>query len=438
MSEPGNGQAVVLGGSMGGMLAARVLADRYERVIVVERDQLTADAPHRRGVPQAHHFHTVHLRGTEVLGSLFPGIVDELVAEGAHRTNLLREARVILSGHELCRVDTGDTVQLTRPLLERQVRDRLAGLPNVKIVDNCVASDPQTTGDRVTGVRVVHRGGRAGSQLLEADLVVDAMGRAGRAATWLPTLGYAAPPVERIKADLAYASRLLRIPDAVAPSDRMVLVGPVPGRPRGFVLGAQEGGRWMLTIVGMAGDHPPKDDAALLEFFASAAPPDVLEAIRAAEPVGDLHTHRYPASVWRHYERLRRFPMGLLAFGDSICGFNPIYGQGMTVAALQADALRQCLSAGHHDLARRFFRAAARVVRPVWQLNAGGDLALPEVEGHRSLAVRVVNRHVARLQRVAEYDPVVSAAFMRVAGLQARPSALMTPRILARTLSPRG
>lgn len=426
-----NGQAVVLGGSMAGMLAARVLADSYERVIVVERDRLAADADHRRGVPQGHHFHTVLLRGSQVLDSLFPGLVDELVEAGAPRTRMLAQGRVVLGGHEFCRASTGDMVQLTRPLLERHVRDRLAGVANVKVLDGCAAGGVHLTGGRVTGVDIAHG---TGPEVLEADLVVDAMGRAGRAATWLPTLGFPAPREERIKADLAYVSRLVRIPDDLRPTDHMVLVGPVPGRPRAFALGLQEGDRWMLTVVGMAGDHPPADDAGLIEFVTPAAPPDVLDAIRAAEPLGDPHTHRFPASVWRHYEKLRRAPAGLLAFGDSICGFNPVYGQGMTVAALQADALRTSLAAGEKDLARRFYRAAARIIAPAWRLGAGGDLALPEVEGHRPLSLRLVNRYVARLQGIAEHDPVVSGAFMRVAGLLDPPASIMSPRILAKAV----
>lgn len=433
MGQPGSGQAVVLGGSMAGMLAARVLADRYERVTLVERDTFAADADHRRGVPQGHHFHTVLLRGTEVLDSLFPGLVAELVDAGAPRTDLLGQARLVLAGHRLCRVSTGHTVQLTRALLDRHVRDRLAALPNVKILDGCSAGGLRTTGDRVTGVRVAYRTGSP--DVLEADLVVDAMGRSGRTATWLPTLGFAAPRAERIKADIAYVSRLVRIPEAMRPVDRMVLVGAVPGRPRGFVLGLQEGDRWMLTIVGMAGDHPPADDAGLVEFVRSSAPPDILAAIRAAEPLERPHTHRFPTSVWRHYEELRHFPQGLLAFGDSICSFNPVYGQGMTVAALEADALRDCLAVGDRDLAPRFHRAAAKIVAPAWQLNAGGDLALPEIPGDRPLSLRLTNRYVARLQRIAEHDPVVARAFLRVAGLLDPPSSIMAPRVLVKALT---
>ncbi|NUT95531.1 MAG: 2-polyprenyl-6-methoxyphenol hydroxylase-like oxidoreductase, partial [Saccharothrix sp.] len=147
-----------------------------------------------------------------------------------------------------------------------------------------------------------------------------------------------------------------------------------------------------------------------------------------------LRPHRFPASLRRRYEKLRRFPEGLLVFGDAMCSFNPIYGQGMTVAALEAEALRRCLRQGEHDLARRFFRAAAKIIDPVWQLNAGGDLALPEIPGRRPPVTRAVNRYVARLQRVAGHDPVVAKAFVRTIGLLDPPSSMFAPRVLARVL----
>ena len=419
---------------MAGLLAARVLADRYDRVVVIERDRMPAGAERRRGVPQAHHFHTVLPRGAEILESLFPGLTGDLVAAGAHQPNLLLDARLVLAGHELARADTGNTIQLTRPLLESEVRDRVAAIDNVKIVDGCEAVGLRFDGDRVVGVRVNHlRHHEAG--LIDADLVVDATGRACRSATWLSEAGFPAPVEERIAADIVYVSRLLRIPVDVQPADQLTLVGPVPGRTRAFALAAQEGDRWMLTVAGMAGDHPPVDEAELVEFVASSAPPDVHLAIKAGEPAGEPLRHRFPASVWRHYERLRRFPAGLLVVGDSICSFNPVYGQGMTVAALEAEALRQCVLVGDDRLARRFFRRAAKIVAPAWQLNAGGDLALPEIEGHRSLALRVINRYVARLQRVAEHDEAVAGAFMQVSGLRQPPTRLMSPRILARVLT---
>lgn len=424
---------MVLGAGMGGLLAARTLADFYERVTVVERDVLTADhRDHRKGIPQGRHFHTLLRRGAEVLDALFPGLTDELAGAGAPTASAL-DVRLILSGYEMSRVDTGTTaIQVTRPLLEAAVRARVADIPHVKIVDGTVAVGLRTGAGRVTGVRVAV-GGR--EEFLDAALVVDAMGRAGRTTRWLAELGYAPPAEDRIKVDMRYASRMLRLAPETPPPDKLTLVGPIPGRARAFALAAQEGDRWMLTAVGMAGDHPSDtDEGALLAFVKTMAPPEVYAAIRDAQPLSEPRGHGFPASIRRRYERLRRFPTGLLVFGDAICSFNPIYGQGMTVAAIEAEILRRCLRGGEHDLARRFFRAAAKAINPAWQLSAGGDLALPEIEGHRPLATRVINRYVARLHRVAQHDTTVSAAFRRVGLLLDPPSAVLAPRILLRVL----
>jgi 2-polyprenyl-6-methoxyphenol hydroxylase-like FAD-dependent oxidoreductase len=244
--------------------------------------------------------------------------------------------------------------------------------------------------------------------------------------------GLPVPPEDGITIDTMYVSRFMRPREPFR--DKLVLVGPVPGRPTGFAFAAQEGDRWMLTAVGMAGDHPPTDEDGYLAFVRRSAPPDVYDAIAASEPLTELRVHRFPASLRRRYERLRRFPEGLLVFGDAICSFNPIYGQGMTVAALEAEALRRCLRDGEHDLSRRFFRAAARIIDPVWQLNAGGDLTLPEIEGRRPPVTRAINHYVSRAQRVGAHDATVATAFIRTIGLLQPPSSLMAPNIMARVL----
>lgn len=413
---------------MGGLLAARALAGEFQRVTVLERDELSAMAEQRRGVPQGRHFHTILRRGAMVLDELFPGFVDELAAEGAPTADLLREATFVGAGHVMKRVTTGaTTLQLTRPMLEAAVRDRVVKLPGVTLVDGVTVTGLISRGPRVLGVRL-------GDEELRADLVVDASGRSGRAMTWLETMGYHRPAEEQIKGDIVYVSRLLRLADGAPRPEKLTLVGPMADRPIGFALAAQEGDRWMLTVVGMVGDHPPTDDAGLLAFLARCAPPEVYEAIAAAEPLSEPSVHRFPASRWRHYERLRDFPDGLLVFGDAICSFNPVYGQGMTVAALEADALRRCLRDGDENLARRFFRAAAGAIGPVWLLNAVADLAIPAVEGRRTLATRVLNRYVTRVQVVASHDPVVATAFMRAIALLTPPTGLMRPDVAVRVL----
>ena len=216
--------------------------------------------------------------------------------------------------------------------------------------------------------------------------------------------------------------------------DKLVLIGARPGLPRGVILIAQED-HWILTASGYGADHhPPTDEDAYLDFIATVAPPDVVAAISESEPLGDLVTHGFPANQRRRYERLERFPDGLLAVGDAISNFNPLYGQGMSVAALEAIELRRCLEGAEQRLAKRFFRAAGKVVDQAWDMAVGGDLALPEVEGHRPLALRLTNAYVERLLRVAEHDPIVAAAFGDVGDLLAPPQEIMRPRILWRVL----
>jgi 2-polyprenyl-6-methoxyphenol hydroxylase-like FAD-dependent oxidoreductase len=200
------------------------------------------------------------------------------------------------------------------------------------------------------------------------------------------------------------------------------------------VLFAQEEDRWILTVIGYEGHHPPTDPEGLLAFVETAASPDVFAAIRDAEPLDDIVAYRFPANLRRRYERLRRFPAGLLVFGDAICSSNPAYALGMSVAALQAATLRDTLASGDRDLARRFFRAAAKPVSMAWQITVGADLALPQVKGPRPLPVRVVNAYASRVQRAAERDPAVAERFLRVAALQDPAARMFRPSTVLRVL----
>ena len=238
-----------------------------------------------------------------------------------------------------------------------------------------------------------------------------------------------APQEERLDVGVTYASRRLSLPADPLAGDKFVLIGARPGHPRTLFLFAQEGGRWILGLGGYGPAHrPPSDPEGFAAFAATVAPPDVLEAIEAAEPLDEIATHRFPASVRRRYDRLRSFPAGLLVAGDAICSFNPTYGQGMTVAAAQAVALRDCLERGGRDLARRFFSAASVPIDHAWELSVGADLALPEVEGRRSARVRLVNAYLRRLRATAEHDPAVAGALIAVVGMLERPPPRAAPR----------
>jgi 2-polyprenyl-6-methoxyphenol hydroxylase-like FAD-dependent oxidoreductase len=428
--------AIVLGGSMAGLLAARVLADAYGQITVVDRDDLTAGADQRRGTPQARHIHALLARGQQILEQLFPGLTGELETRGAPVGDMLADARLLFGGHRLARADAGlPLVSVSRPLLEDRVRARVRRLPQIRFAPpgDVVGLRSSPDGSRVTGVRLLRRADGSAEETLDADLVVDATGRGSRAPKWLEAIGHGRPEQDQLGIDVGYATRRYRLPPGALGDDLACVHGPTPDQPRGGALARLENDTWMLTLFGLLGDHPPRDPDGFVAFAASLRFPDLHEAVAAAEPVDDPVTYRFTADVRRRYERMRAFPDGFLVMGDALCSFNPIYGQGMTVAALQALALRDRLPVDGRGT-RRTVRALARAVDVPWQLATGADLAIPEVDGARPPALRLVNGYVNRLQAAAAHDSALSRAFLRVTGLVDRPQALLRPSIAGRVL----
>jgi 2-polyprenyl-6-methoxyphenol hydroxylase-like FAD-dependent oxidoreductase len=429
--------AVVLGASMAGLLAARSLADFFDTVTVVERDPLPDTGAARRGVPQGRHLHALLARGAQAIEEMFPGVLDELVLDGAQYFDGrdLSQLYYNVGGHLIARSGSATSFtaySATRPFLEEHVRRRVRDIPGVTLLDEhyIVALNSTPDSRRVTGVRVVsrHTGEPA---TLTADLVVDATGRGARTPTWLESLGYERPREDRVVVQLTYASQLLRMATD-APHELGFLVGIVPGRPRGAGLLHYENDTWLFTVMCVAGQEAPCDLPGMCEFVEDCAPDHLLAAVRGAEPIGEPVRHKMPCSRWRRYDKMHRFPEGLLVTGDAICSFNPIYGQGMTVAALEALALRDCLSRGTEDLARRFFRAAAAPIRQAWQLSTNPDLALPEIHGTPPLTARLFNRYVDRVLAAAESDTAAADQFIRVTSLVDPATRLLRPGMLWR------
>lgn len=434
-------RAVVLGASMGGLLAARVLADYFKTVTVVDRDVLPDEPANRRGVPQGRHVHALLPRGAHILNELFPGFLNELVAGGAPVLYDAELSKLYLSysGHEMLRsgtlaVDPKAMAMYmpSRPFLECHVRRRLQAIGNVTIVGGQDVAELTSTADRnrVTGVRVVDRDGGA-EQELTADLVMDAMGRAAHTPAFLEGLGYARPVEDHIVMHTTYVSQPLRIPPGTL-KEMLALISPAPRRPTGMFLTGYENDNWIFTVFGMVGHEPPRDLAGMLSFAQEYTPAHLLAAVRAGEPTGPVVQHRMPSSQWRRYDKMRRFPDGLLVCGDAICSFNPIYGQGMSVAAMDAVALRESLRRGVTDLPRRYFRAAAKSIGVAWQIAAGSDLAFPEVEGRRTPTMRITSRLVDWVQAACESDAVVGGQFFKVTSLVDPPARLLNPLFLCR------
>jgi 2-polyprenyl-6-methoxyphenol hydroxylase-like FAD-dependent oxidoreductase len=428
-------RAIVLGGSVAGTLAARVLSDSYREVLVVDRDKLLGVREPRRGAPHTVHAHGLLARGHMIMEELFPGITDEMSASGVP-TYDIGEIHWYFNSQRLKIAQTGlVSVAARRPILEAFIRAKVAERPNVVFLEQCDILEPVASADgtRIDGVKIQRQGEddeASEPETLTADLVVDATGRGSRTPAWLESLGYQRPEEERIKIGLAYTTRHYRMPRG-APAINVIAS---PASHRGAFFAPVGPDTYILTLNGMLGDHPPTEPEGFEAFLRSLPVPDIADALRDAEPIDEPTRFTFPASVRKRYEQLSRFPEGLLVVGDSVCSFNPLYGQGMSVAALEAITLRRHLAEGGQPSPLRFLKDVAAVVDVPWEMAANSDLNFPEVEGKRTAKVRFLNAYIGRVQRAATRDAKITDAFMRVAGLLDPPPALMMPRTLLRVL----
>jgi 2-polyprenyl-6-methoxyphenol hydroxylase-like FAD-dependent oxidoreductase len=432
-------QAIVIGASIGGLLAARVLAEFFDQVKIIERDAfLPTDAP-RKGVPQARHAHVILLRGSENLEALFPGLATDLTTRGALLARNPEKDLIWFDGggyHARFTSDRFGALMASRLLLEGYIRERTLALPNVTLVEQCDALGlvGNKRGTRVQGLRVLRRAPGSAEEVLASDLLVDAAGRGSRAPRWLEEMGYARPVEDRLTVNIGYATRLYRrLPEHLNGAKAAIIVRS-PQNKRAGVMLAQETDRWVVTLSGLGDDRPPTDDDGFFAFARSLPAPEIYKVIRQAEPLSGGVPYQFKSSQRHRYERLARFPEGFLVFGDAICSFNPAYGQGMSVAAMEALDLQQELKRGTEALWQRFFRRAAHTINPPWQIVLSNDLRFPEVTGQRTLPMRLIAAYMTRLNKAARHDPVVARAFNQVIDLMASPQSLMRPRILLRVL----
>ena len=424
--------AIVIGASVSGLLAARTLSDFYTTVTVLERDAFPAADTARKGVPQGRHTHGLLARGSEVLEEFFPGYNREVVEQSGGLVGDVAND-VIWMGRNLALANgTSDLIGLiaSRPVLEGHLRRRLLKLPNVRAIEHCAVRG--LAGDsarkRVTGVHMRIEGGP--EEIVDADLVVDATGRGSSSAAWLDTLGYPPPDSEKVEIGIGYMSRTYRRrPADLDGKLGIVVVGSAPNWRNGALL-AQEGDSWIVSTGGFLGDEAPDDDQGFLAYLATLPTMAIHDVVANAEPLSDYRRYRYLCSLRRRYEKLARFPGNYLVVGDALCSFNPIYGQGMTVAAQEALTLRRCLAqAGTNDLAPRFFRAAAKIVDIPWDIAVGNDLRHPEVEGARPPMLRFINWYIGALHLAATHDSALTTAFLKVVNLMNAPLSLLSPAI---------
>lgn len=435
----------MIGASVAGLLAARVLARHFDSVTVVERDACRDDAiAARKGVPQGNHIHLLWSGGMRVLEELFPGIADDLRAAGGAVFDNGRDMRWYHHGVWKLRHSSGLMIHAqSRPLLEHCLRRRLLETSNVRLLGGQMLQSlrADADGQRVTGAIIRSAGTEAVETTLDADLVVDASGRSGATLAELERLGHGKPVQESIGVDIGYATRVFRAPNDGRDWQAMAVYATAPHTHGLGVIFPIEGNRWIVTLVGLRGHYPRSaDHDTFMQFARSLEQPDLYEAIRAAEPEGPIHLIGYPTQMRRRFERLPSMPAGLLYIGDSVCSLNPLYGQGMTVCALQAEILDGLLAAtaGRAPdvaLARAYFERAARVVDTAWLLGAGSDFLYPETRGERPAYMPALGWYLQRLLRASGRSELVQQRFLEVIHFARPVTALMKPDVALRVLA---
>ncbi len=441
-SKRGFGQAVVIGGSIAGLLSARVLSEHFEKVLILERDPVPEGPEARKSAPQGRHIHALLEAGLKALDGLFPGMVREMVREGAELIDMARDAAWLQSGSWKARYEGGpQTILVSRPFLEWKVRSRVTALPNVELRQGYAVEEllMDASRTRVTGVKLR---GHEGEQTLEGELVVDASGRGSRAPHWLETLGYGRPEEEQVGIDLGYTSRLYARPAGFDEWKILAVSGRAPESWRSGFISNVEGGRWIVSLNGYFGDHAPTDDEGFLEFARRMPTPHLYEYIRNAKPLTPAVSYKISSSRWLHFEKMERLPEGFVLLGDAVCSLNPVFGQGMTVISLGARMLEKHVARArtspgglHQGLSRGFQRELGKLIGMCWFLTTTMDLAYPETQGRRPPGLKAVQWSVMNMIDLTSLDAKSCHAFYEVLHMRKGMERLLRPGFAAALLT---
>jgi flavin-dependent dehydrogenase len=409
MGWTGN-HAIVIGASIGGLCAARVLSDVYQRVTVYERDELPDGAAHRSAVPQGRHVHLLMARGAQEFENHFPGLLDGMVADGVpileNRPDCIHfgaAGHVLGTAHRLRSEFTAYVP--SRPQLEWQIRRRVVAIDNVDVIHAGVAEPVyDAAAQRVTGVLTDD------GETVPADFVVDATGRGTRLPAWLQKWGFERPQEDTVDVGIGYASQRVRVPDGLL-AEKVVVAGASREQPLGLGMLFYEDGIWNVTTFGVGKVEPPQTFGQMCDLADEIVPAHVSSALRRGTPLDEVAFHKYPTSRWRRYDKLDRFPGGIIPFGDAVVSFNPTFGQGMTMTSLQAGHLQRALRSD--DPTTEFLDATAKTTYPVWMMNAIGDLTLHGAKGPMPWWYKPVGGLFDQFLGAAETDPVLAEWFLR-------------------------
>jgi 2-polyprenyl-6-methoxyphenol hydroxylase-like FAD-dependent oxidoreductase len=448
-------QAVVIGAGIAGLLATRVLAEYYEQVLVIERDALPVEPRPRAGTPQSHHLHRVLPRGKMILERLFPGFLDGLLKHGAFALEqtksllIARDGRTALSAPNA----TGKDASCSRALLEWEIRKRVQALAGVRFLSHqdvigLVASSDRK---RIVGICVREHGQLAEWTIIAADLTVDASGCSSKLTYWLQELGYHLPEDEQVHSAIGYSTRYYQFP-ADAQHEWSSALKPC-SQSDGVAFSLLENHTCAVIIGNIGGQYPPAEAAAFEQRLAVTIGSYLPTLLQDAQPLEDPRGYRIPVCVRHHFEQMEDWPHGLLVMGDAFCNFDPIYGQGMSVAAMEAEILARCFheqqSSPHPGFERHVLGRMQEAIAPAWWLSSVSDLNTPGVTYTGSSPLRGVRLIQCYLDLYLKYAPVLDRELLQegmqgqtymfknflMHGLLISPREVMNTRVLATLLA---
>lgn len=420
---------VIIGASLAGLFAAAAAAAAGAHTVIIERDVLPDGPFPRKGVPQSRQPHALLHRGLLAAEELLPGLREDLLRNGGVPFDTGTVAWLGEYGWLPTWIPAYETISATRPLLEHLVRNRVRALDGVTFHEAVRVTELER-GDRNWHV-ICEDGSR-----VQADLVIDASGRGSRLPNWLSELGVRLAEPLTVDAHLGYACRTYRC-NGRPPVDTAINIAATPQSGRGALALPVEHRQWLIVAVGYLDHRPSREEAEFDEFLATLPDSAVWELIQHLEPVSDIAIHRQTGNRRNRYGRSRAWPAGLLAVGDAYCAFNPVYGQGITVAACQAllirDALKQNrMSAAHGPMqTRRLQRRIGAVADLPWSVATSEDLRHPSSSGSQTLPQKLLNLWSTQLGRLAAHgDRAAYLALARVYHLMAAPAMLFNPAVI--------
>lgn len=428
-------RAVVAGGSISGKLAARVLSEFFNEVIVIEKDEKNDHVINRKGVPQGHQGHVLLKSGEEIIEELFPGIIEELSLNGSKKSDFAGDLFWSHHGTQKIRFNSSVFIsQQSRPLLEWQLQQRLEKTPNINFRFGCRVKNVTFSNHEINSVVIEDKEGSE-TELL-ADLVIDASGAAALHNQWLRESRYELPNKTEIKIDLFYASMVYKkIPSELMSWHSLLAYPNPPEVDRGGMISPIEGNRMLVTLIGYGTKEVPKDLGSFLECARTLEQPELYEAIKNVLPLSkNVQVYRFPALRRYHFEKLKEIPSGLLVIGDAFCRVDPVFAQGMSLAAMEAKALRELLmqELDAKKVTKRYYKKVSRIIDIPWLIALTEDFRFRTTSGSKPIGLPILQWYVKKVVAACSHNENVYTRFIQVLHLKSRPISLAHPGILAK------